>query len=932
MEFFGANVGIADFAPDNDQPRTFFATLTGLEASIGCYCPEQEISNLTERLMTFLEPANDARQRIKSLVQAIKRLPPPPVPLAQASSEASRKAISRFIAQDIPMARRFIAWEKSAHQGASDSEIFEKAMARFDESELLGFVLERHLHRTLFGDTRLSDPLIVGLRSHSLACASASRLLAEKIAPELAGEAFAGGLVHDCGKALLLHLHPERYARVIQSSDTPGKDVRALEVVNFGLDHAVAGKWMLEHWKAPPSVIDATWLHHHKPVAVRDPLARPAVLAFVALGDILARSILSEAVCAEDHGRAKGLAKQLGIAADVVYAVRDGIPEAYCALAGLLDLDPGIVAFYRTSLARAHKALAQRTGERPAKRDEPNLPRRFLSIVGRLGPRLASAVSPSEIFSQIHACISEMLPEYQGGLAFSENEGEDFDGMAWNGRSSHGLRIPAGRPELPSGVAPLLAGLIGKALAKHAATARPAQGKRQETFSEHGYAALLDVDERSRCLFVIGIDKQPFSGHEQVLWSLRQIADLACAHLGRLKTLAALADRSRELSSALNRLEKARDRELRSERLAAIGHAAAGTAQEINNPLSIISARTQLLERQENDQQKKRSLRQMLTQVERITGTLQNLMDFARPPQPSFERTSLNGLVEECLTLAGHNRSRPGVAITSQLAGDLPDVMVDRAQIKRLIVNLLVNAVNAVEQRGNGDITVTTRLGLNGSRIVLGVRDTGVGIPREMLPRVFDPFFTTGGGRSSLGLGLSICHGIASNHHGSLDVSSREGEWTELTLTLPTKDQPRRAAGPDASVLAPLHSPATMVCDVLVAEPDPVMRDALAFALEQAGHQVDAVADAAEALDLLSRFEYRLAVLNIDLNISEASFVATARKAFPEMIAVALVEDESAFRIPEAMALGVQACARKPIHVAGLAERIGNLLRPGKAG
>lgn len=882
--------------------------------------------------MTFPDPASDARQRIRSLAQAIKRLPPPPVTLAQTSSEISRDSVSRVIVQDGVLAQRFIAWEKNSRGETSEDAIIEKALARFDEADLLGLVLEHHIHRIMLGDTPHDDPVVVGLRSHSLACAVAARLLAEQIDPALGGQAFACGLVHDCGKALLFRLHPERYILSTQSPDITRKDIRALEAINFGLDHTVVGKWMLENWKAPPTTIDAAWLHHHKPAAVRDSLARSAVLGLVALGNILARSVMSEALRPEDHDRAKGLADKLGIAEEIVLSVRHGIPEKYCALAELFGLDPGIVSFYQTSLARAHQSLARHASERTARRGEPNLSQRFLSIVGCLGPRLASATVQSEIFNLIHSCISEMLPEYQGGLAFSENAGSAFEGVAWNGQTRCGLRIVEGRPEIPPDTAHLLGDLIENALAEHAAAAHRGQEGRQERFSKQGYAALLNVDERSRCIFVIGIEEQPFFEHEQVLWCLRQIADLACAHLGRLKTLEALAAKSEELSSALSRLEKARGRELRAERLSAIGHAAAGTAQEINNPLSIISARTQLLERQENDPQKKRSLRQMLTQVERITDTMQNLMDFARPPQPVFERMSLNSLVEECLSLVGGGHARPGVSIVLHLAEDLPDVMVDRAQMKRLIVNLLLNAMNAVEDRGNGSITITTRLGLNGARIVLGVRDTGVGIPREMLPRVFDPFFTTDGSRSPLGLGLSICHGIASNHHGSLDVSSREGEWTEFTLALPTRDQMHQASNSEMSAFAQHRAPVAMVCDVLVAESDPTMRDSLALALEQAGHQVDAVADAAEALDFLSQFEYRLAVMNIDLSIAEVPLLATALKTFPEMAVVALVDAQSASRIPEAMALGVRACARKPIHAASLAERIDSLLRAGKAG
>lgn len=881
--------------------------------------------------MTHPEPSSDARQRMQPLVRAIGRLPSPPFPLAADSPEIVRAGISRFIASDQSLAQRFLARAGVLGSAPPDAARLEEALARFETPQLLGLALERFIARTLFEKSAQDDSIVARLRAHSLACAVAAQLLAERSAPALAGESFTCGLLHDCGKALLFHLDPERYARILQAPSRAGSDAKALEAANFGADHAAAGKLLLESWHAPSLLVEAAWLHHRKPAVIRDALTGSAVLGFIALGDHVARLVMSEAFPQKDSGHAAHLASELGIGSDVVQDVSRRLADRYCSMADLLDLDQDVSAFYRASLKRAHRVIANIQRECHARSEEPEISPRLLDIVGSLGSCLASVGSRSEMFDQIRACIVGLLPESLGAVAVSTGDGGRFEGLAWDGDKADRLSILSGQATPPATLGPRLDALIGHGLALDASPEPRDPEGRREHFADSGYAALLSLDAESRLLFCIGFAaRRPLPRHDRVVWSLRQVGDMAQAHLGRLKTLDDLTRRSGALSTALARLEKAKGRSLRSERLAAIGHAAAGTAQEINNPLSIISARTQLLERQESDPQKKRSLRQMLTQVERITDTLQNLMDFARPPLPVLEKTSLNLLASECLALVRDGNAGSGVPIAADLAHDLPEIPLDRSQMKRLVFNLLLNALSAVEDKGSGEILVTTRLGLKGRRILLSVRDTGLGIPRDALARIFDPFFTTHCDKTSLGLGLSVCHAIAQNHQGSLEVKSREGEWTEFTLVLPVSTpQERPDHGPAVSPDSALSSPAAL-CDVLIADPDPVMRDALALALEQSGFQVDAVDDASAALEFLSRFEYRLAVLDLEMGVSDVSLVATARKTFPEMMVVALVDTNGTPRIPEAMALGVRACARKPLHVAGLAERIGRLLHAGK--
>jgi two-component system NtrC family sensor kinase len=154
----------------------------------------------------------------------------------------------------------------------------------------------------------------------------------------------------------------------------------------------------------------------------------------------------------------------------------------------------------------------------------------------------------------------------------------------------------------------------------------------------------------------------------------------------------------------------------------------------------------------------------------------------------------LNHLVEETLLLVERPIAKQGVTVTRRLAPDLPALWGDGNTLQQVVLNLLTNARDAVGT--TGEITVETSRAAGGSGAVcLVVRDTGPGIPPEALPRIFDPFFTTKA--DGTGLGLSISYGIVRDHHGTLDVESREGEGTTFTLTFPVSDA-RAAVGEQA--------------------------------------------------------------------------------------------------------------------------------------
>jgi len=240
---------------------------------------------------------------------------------------------------------------------------------------------------------------------------------------------------------------------------------------------------------------------------------------------------------------------------------------------------------------------------------------------------------------------------------------------------------------------------------------------------------------------------------------------------------------------------------LKAERLAATGTFAAGVAHEVNNPLASISSLVQSLLGGEGDAARRTTLHTILSQITRISVTLKDLVDFARPSTVERRPVNLNDLVTETLRLLAYNKRFSGVALEPRLAPDLNLVFADNNEIQQVLLNLLLNAADAT-QASNGQIKVVTEnyLGADqNSRVLMRIIDNGIGIPREHLGRVFDPFFTTKPAGAGAGLGLSLCQRIVLANHGTIRIDSEVGKGTTIKIALPAYEPSRDSMAPPAA-------------------------------------------------------------------------------------------------------------------------------------
>ena len=258
-----------------------------------------------------------------------------------------------------------------------------------------------------------------------------------------------------------------------------------------------------------------------------------------------------------------------------------------------------------------------------------------------------------------------------------------------------------------------------------------------------------------------------------------------------------------ELQRSYQELKRSQDLLLRQEKLASLGRLAAGLAHELNNPLNTISGFIEALERRSRAETLlalkgfedfPKFLKIVRSEVDRAASIVRRLLDFARQREPSFELVDLGRLISETISFVDRQANVANQRIVVEPLLRPVEVKADAQMLQQLFLNLLTNALDAIE--GGGEVRITVKRGVRGQGsgvreqhadfVEISVGDNGCGIPPENLPKIFDPFFTTKEVGKGTGLGLPICQSIVEQHKGTIEVRSEGvGKGTVVTVRLP---------------------------------------------------------------------------------------------------------------------------------------------------
>lgn len=315
-----------------------------------------------------------------------------------------------------------------------------------------------------------------------------------------------------------------------------------------------------------------------------------------------------------------------------------------------------------------------------------------------------------------------------------------------------------------------------------------------------------------------------------------------------------------------------------AQKMEILGVLAGGISHDFNNLLAIISGFCEMAQaRVTQDEKIGRYLNEIREATRRASALVRQILVFSRKPEDGLKQVHLNQLIDDIVRLLKETFPRD-IEFEEDLCKSLPAVQADSNQLQQVIMNLCVNARDAM--RGGGTLTLRTRLqtgaelarlgaDAHGRYVTVEVSDTGCGMTPEVKQRIFEPFFTTKDKDSGTGLGLAVVVGIVSNHGGLIDVRSAPGEGTSFLIHLPLLEQ----AGPAAGVIE-TGSPAMIPRGseaVLVVEDEPGVRSLLCTTLEGSGYRVFSACDGAEALEFFMGGRGPVDAVILDLNLPRLS-------------------------------------------------------------
>jgi signal transduction histidine kinase len=601
-------------------------------------------------------------------------------------------------------------------------------------------------------------------------------------------------LLHDVGKVALDAALPKSFGRVVEAADLLRGNIADVERSVIGLDHMVVGKRLAERWGLPANIRDCIWLHGQMPQALPATVRNPRLVNLITLADLLVREQhLGYSGNYSYPVARQGLIDAVGVTPEHVAGAMVKLVEQIEPRAKALGLGKASSnELYQHALAQANKELGRVSGQLAAKNRRLAIRAKFFDALSGFQGELRPDAPPQTVLKAIGQTAVGVL-DVASAAAFSLLPGQDYaEVLLLSGSGdvfeSTLVDCPT-RPERPApGDGPVLSAGDDE-LEWLLSSVGP------RLTHEHRFWISLEADG----LCIGGVIWGGLPGEAQRLSTqVQELMALAAGWSLALRT-AQIREEARTLSEQLaeanRRLHDAQNEILRSKTLITVGEMAAGAAHEMNNPLAVISGRSQLLASALTDPKLKASANQIFEHSHRLTDIITELMHFAKPVPPAVVEGDLADLVDRALSEA-KAQADPADRTIEVTLGDVPPVVVDPRQVGQAMAEVVTNAIHATDPK-TGHVTVAAAFDPYSLRVVLTVSDDGCGMDEHTQKRAFDPFFSHQAAGRRRGMGLAKALRWVEASGGSMRLESRPGQGTRAVLLLPAARPvaPEQASG-----------------------------------------------------------------------------------------------------------------------------------------
>jgi signal transduction histidine kinase/HD-like signal output (HDOD) protein len=635
---------------------------------------------------------------------------------------------------------------------------------------------------------------------HSLAAACCAEAIAETVTPRTNSQlAYSAGLLHNIGNLALHQAMPKSFARIVEEAKSEDASICAIEQRHLGVDYTILGKRLAQKWHLPNEIALAIWLHRSKTAAIGASLPEARLAQIVRAADSIARHCgigYSGSYDAPDS--IDRVARQLGMDIQQVEQIRRDLPEHVAQQSKVLGfsiLRPE--AAYRDALRGAAAQLASDN----SKLSEENrrlqtasgyfdFVKDFLLSVDPNSPPVDIAENFAvrwQKFYQTGTVCLYLVPQTASKLL----EAVVVETLAQ--AKAVLLKAPVGLAAVPKTISSNFA----------VSNAHDRIGwlfEQLDVDFELSQTKLVPLLAGGRAVGAIAFElRYPtdagrfWEQFQEVTSIAGSVLNLAFASAERQRFAEQFArllsnpGTAQESAAVLIPEEQTHRPRAENEALAALAEMAAGAAHELNNPLSVISGRAQLLAGAETDAEKKRILEQIQENANELSTILDDILAFARPEQPRRTHTDIKQMLDEAIQLASIKTKVVDIDAQIEVAEDVTKVCVDSAQVVSAIANVISNSIESYADK-KGPVKITAAADESADRVKLQISDLGCGMDTETLQKATWPFFCGRPAGRSRGMGLTQAARLIQLNSGSLDIASEPGKGTTVTIHLPASE------------------------------------------------------------------------------------------------------------------------------------------------
>ena len=808
----------------------------------------------------------DTMQRLEQSVSDLGTLPEVAVQVIEKCSdpEVSIVDLATIIEADQVIAARILRLANSAFYARSsrvDSVRDAVMLLGLDAVRALGLSVGVYLaFESGYGRPKAE---LESLWQHCIAAALCAKEIARRCGMRQREQAFVAGLLHEIGQLVLLQHLPEQYARVLELRKSSSLRLERAEEDVLGTNHAEAGGWLVARWGLPGELRAPIELHHQIEAEV-GPMPEREVVRIVQVADWLAASQGLPGPW-EAVGRLEIPVSRasLPLTDDALVQLCFGLDKRvsqFCLALGLSSVPPEM---FQKALYQANQALARLTIDLDVRNRQLQRSMEELRLLQRASATLAASDDLRKMLESFLRDLCE-VPEVDYAQCMVPLSAEECLVSTVNGGNGRSIESDTRRASVTEW---RRAGELRSTSPVYlSARFRLLNGTEGELVVRHAKEPQASL-ELGGLVAVLGLAVERALAHREAASASQRLLDRG-------------AQKTREPKQPAVQESDRNEHALR-----ALGEMTAGALHELNNALAVLLGQAQLGLISDEVSETHGCLGVIERTAKDCAITVRRLQEFSRGTRRPAQGGvfDLAAVARETIEITRPRwkgeaeRNGVKVNVIVDLADPLP-VQGDAGAFRQVLTNLVFNALDAMPNGG----TLSMRGWSEGETVLLSVGDTGVGMAPEVQKRLFEPFFSTKGDRGC-GLGLSVCKRVVDEHLGRIEFTSRLGEGTVFTVSLPKASQ---AAPTQSTGVVSSRRPGLKV---LVVDDEPQVRDVLLRMLRLDGHSPEAVGTAREGLELFSRKHYDLVLTDLGLPDMNGWHVIRALKAGSSSTPVILI-------------------------------------------